>query len=446
MYTLSSEQVSAYNKIVSFLSDSKPVLVLEGQAGTGKTFLMNKIVEYLKKNGYPFTLCAPTHKAKLVLETFTNTSAITLHSLLALSPDVEIFKLDYRQLKFKSNGKSKIPLNSLLIIDEASMITDYLYRLLLDLCEDYNLKILFIGDSAQIQGVNNNNISKVFKCPNYIKLETIYRQDSNNGLLPLLGELRIHSKNSFTPITSDIGNLFVYRNIKEFIIRCLNEFKLAINKEDITYTKLIAYTNARVQGFNDCIRKSLWKDNDDYHKYEFLTGYENFEYKKGNQMYNSLDYIIIDNPKYTSRVIPNYCKVPGYLLTLYDTVYKQTLEIFVLDKDYDDIEGIASTLEDIRFSALETKSPSKRKWYWSTYYNTYKSFAIPYNLIWDNRVIKKKTLDYGYSSTVHKIQGSSLNTVFIDMDNIFKCRNESERRQIQYVALSRTKSDAFLYF
>lgn len=48
-------------------------------------------------------------------------------------------------------------------------------------------------------------------------------------------------------------------------------------KAECNDVKLIAYTNARVQGFNQCMRKLLWEDNiaNEYNQFEFLTGYEN---------------------------------------------------------------------------------------------------------------------------------------------------------------------------
>ena len=43
--------------------------------------------------------------------------------------------------------------------------------------------------------------------------------------------------------------------------------------------------------------------------------------------------------------------------------------------------------------------------------------------------------------SVHKSQGSNLNTVLVDMDNILTCHNYELLRQLQYVALSRTRKD-----
>lgn len=443
---LTDEQWTALTRLKSFLSDSQPILVLQGQAGTGKTYLMNEFVKYLDTIKFDYVLCAPTHKAKLMLEKSTLSKAITLHNLLSLSPKIEIFKLNYKQLKFKVGDKQQIPFKGLVIVDESSMITDDLYKLLTETCANYNSKILFIGDKAQIQGVNEDHISKVFNCFNIITLNSLLRQNEKSGLIPLFNKLRVHSISEFSNIKSNDGNLYVYRNIKDFMLRYIEEVRIAMYKEDVTHTKLIAYTNSRVKGFNDCTRNLLWEDTNEYHKYEFLTGYENFTYKRNNTILNSLDYIIMDVPKYTSRNIPNYGKVPGYSVQLYDIIYKESLDLFILSKEFDDISSLANALENIRYSALETTNSNKKKFYWKQYYDSYNSFAVPYNMVWDNRVVKSKTIDYGYSSTVHKVQGSSLNNIFIDMDNIFKCRNEEELRQIQYVALSRTRSDVYLYY
>ena len=72
------------------------------------------------------------------------------------------------------------------------------------------------------------------------------------------------------------------------------------------------------------------------------------------------------------------------------------------------------------------------------------SFACPFDLYYGNRVIKKKTFSYGYAQSVHKSQGSSYNSVAVDISNIMKVRTEMELRQLEYVALSRTRGDAYL--
>ena len=73
------------------------------------------------------------------------------------------------------------------------------------------------------------------------------------------------------------------------------------------------------------------------------------------------------------------------------------------------------------------------------------SFLTPIDLVLDGRVIKRKSLDYGYCISAHKSQSSEYSIVMIDMENIWRCQNKEELRQIQYVACSRTKGDLIIY-
>lgn len=43
------------------------------------------------------------------------------------------------------------------------------------------------------------------------------------------------------------------------------------------------------------------------------------------------------------------------------------------------------------------------------------------------------------------MQGSSYDNIFIDATNLNLCSNEELKQQLQYVALSRTRKDAFIY-
>lgn len=442
---LSDDQVAALEKMKQFVKNKEPILVLQGYAGTGKTYLLREFIKYLNKSYKDYILCAPTHKAKLVLGEVTQCeNTITLHSLLALAPNVEIFELDYKDLKFKSTGLAHFPEDSIIIIDEASMITDELYKLLTELGNKNKDQILFIGDKAQLAPINSKGTSLVFNNDNKITLTKIFRQKEDNKLGDLLFSLRTRPINRFP---SNNESLIIYRDTKQFLTDCAEDFSKAIKTQNVNYLKLIAYTNKRVQGLNVCMRKLLgFKE--DYQQYEFLTGYENFEYNK-SQFYNSLDYIILNKPKKVERKIPNFIKLPGYELELFDTVYKEVYEVFMLDKNInpDYINSLSSTIENIRLNALESQIQGNRTRalsLWKQYYSMIKSFASPMDLMWDNRVIKKKTFDYGYAMTVHKIQGVSLNTVFVDMNNISTCRDDQTIRQMQYVSLSRTKTNAHI--
>lgn len=147
-YKLGEEQEEALSRIKDFIKNSKEIsFSLYGPAGTGKSLMISYVIKYLIDEGYDYALCAPTHKAALVMRTYTEEDTTTLHSLLALSPKLDIFKLDLRELQFVA-GKStnQIPYHGVVIVDEASMINDDLFDILEEKCSQFNTKIVFCSE------------------------------------------------------------------------------------------------------------------------------------------------------------------------------------------------------------------------------------------------------------------------------------------------------------
>lgn len=447
----SGEQQEAIDRLIDFVNNDEPVMVLTGYAGTGKTSVMNEFVQYLdstKGEGY-FQLCAPTHKAKLVLRKATGGYDVTtLHSLLSLSPNLNIFNLDYDDLKFESGGAGAIPYRGLVIVDEASMISDDLYDLLLNYCSPRKCKILFIGDIAQLRPVDNDDLSKVFSNSNIVKLTKIFRQDEDTALIPILSNLRKNYMTNFEDVEGKTGSLITYTDTKKFMIEAVSKIRKAMSSKNPNYAKLIAYTNNRVNALNRCVRRMLFKDDEPYHVGEILMGCENFSYNR-HDFFNSSDYIIT-SVKRTERKIPNFISLPGFDLMLYDEVDDVLHPVFMLDVENinpDYLDSLAQTIENVRLDAISAKNRGNRtasKFLWKKYYDMMKSFATPIPLMFDNRVVKPKTFMYGYAITVHKSQGSSYNSVFVDMSNLLLDKDTQELRQLQYVALSRTQTDAHL--
>lgn len=443
---LSKDQADAlqYSKI--FINSKNKLLTISGAAGTGKTWLTKHILDYLSDNYINYYLCAPTHRACLVLQQFTNEEVMTLHKLLSLSPLIDIFNLDLKDLKFKLTGKSFFPSNGILIIDEASMINDELYDLLIEKIQLSDLKIIFIGDASQLEPINDYKISKVFNNNDTIHLTTIHRQQENNLLIPLLTKLRTESVDLFYPITSPEGNLYLYDNVKLFIKDILPLFNQLLINQNINEVKLLTYTNERVKGFNNVLRKIMFNDDKlPFHKFELLTCYDNFSNTSGTFI-NSMDYIILSDPVKRDKQIHNFTSLPGYDLNLYDSVSKEVHSAFVLSDEIDQLylNYLAQRIETTRLEAITAPNNTLRKNKWKTYFKMMENFTTIKPLIFDNRIIKNKTFDYGYCSTTHKSQGLSLNNVCVDMNDLRRCKDKRVLRQLQYVSLSRTKNDIYL--
>ncbi len=303
-------------------------------------------------------------------------------------------------------------------------------------------------DFAQLQPVKQEYITKVSHTEPRIELTKIWRQTNENGLIPVLQTLRTHSINHFDNSIGEQGSLLVTHDMKEFLKTAREQFKLAISNSDILKTKILCFTNDRVKAYNNALHKTLFGEDCIYHKGEFLIGNENLEFNKF-KFYNSMDYIIVNNPIQTDILIPNFGKLPGWRLELYDSLTKQSENISILSKDIskDYIESLTCKIEDYRQQAVSWKTINKVKsnFYWKKYFSIMGSFTTPFDMYYDNRLIRKKSFDFSYAITSHKSQGSSFDDVLVDIRNINSCTNEDVRRQLQYVALSRTRQNVLIY-
>lgn len=52
-------------------------------------------------------------------------------------------------------------------------------------------------------------------------------------------------------------------------------------------------------------------------------------------------------------------------------------------------------------------------------------------------LLQGKVIDYGYSHTIHKSQGSTFNHVLVNDIDIGICPDKNVRRQLRYVAVTR---------
>lgn len=448
--TLGEEQQKAFNDIIEFIQHSPNIAFsLTGPAGSGKTLLTGHLIDWIEDKGYMYTLCAPTHKAALVMKQYTKRTSNTLHKLLALSPNIAILDLDFRQLEFvTSKATDNIPYHGIVICDEASMINDDLFDLLIGKVADRNSKIIFISDPSQLLPVKQQHYAKVYNLPNTFKLAKIYRQSSESALMPVLQTLREREIPKLISCEGEYGSLLIEPDMKKFLEKAVCEIKIAINTKNVLHTKIAAYTNKRIELYNSAVRKFLWENDKEYHIGEILTAYENGTYN-GTDYWNSMDYIIVEEPKQVTRELPHFYPIKGYDLVLWDPYEETTFNLFILSKDNPekDFEALSGTIERIRLQAIEAKQKKLRYSYkyWEKYYELINSFSSPINLFYDGRLIRKKSFDYGYTSTIHRLQGSSLDKIFIDLKNIKTCSDDLVRRQLEYVALSRTRKDAIIF-
>jgi ATP-dependent exoDNAse (exonuclease V) alpha subunit len=220
MPTLYPSQQRAFMAIRQFLDQDKVnTFILNGFAGTGKTYLMQELGKWLEKEKCGFTLLASTGRAAAVLRGKTGFAATTVHSELyhfsRVDGDGEHLSREspidaFGQMRLLFGLREKDNKKRLYIVDEASMIgsevnTDTSFaefgtgRLLIDFLQSIgNNKVIFVGDPCQLPPVGQtfspaltaNWLEPQGRISIFATLEEIVRTKADSGILKLAGHIR----------------------------------------------------------------------------------------------------------------------------------------------------------------------------------------------------------------------------------------------------------------
>ena len=126
---------------------TESAFVLRGSAGTGKTSLMQAVVQYLKTIGVNYVLLAPTGKAVKVLSKRVADFASTVHSQIYIPEELKDEKIKFN---FRSNESE---VRTIFIVDEASMLRAKNLS-----SEDFNTPNSILDDLIRfIKGGNSEN-------------------------------------------------------------------------------------------------------------------------------------------------------------------------------------------------------------------------------------------------------------------------------------------------
>lgn len=175
--TLTKEQAEAVRHICQ--SDGW-ISVITGDAGTGKTFMLDAAREVLEAEGYKVKGTALSGKAADGLQEGANIQSQTLASLLWEADkskamfdegtarrdynkwrnkhplqDIPKFDTERAPRKFYENRiKAPLDAKTVLIVDEAGMVDTRQLAKVIELCEQSGAKLALVGDNKQLQAIS----------------------------------------------------------------------------------------------------------------------------------------------------------------------------------------------------------------------------------------------------------------------------------------------------
>lgn len=287
-YRPTNDQQQALTALNHFFDSDKRCFMLKGYAGTGKTFLIKSICEYLYEEKKNPVLMAPTGRAARIIKTKTGFNATTIHKgIYNLHEIDEVITSKNGKEKYKFRyGINHLEANivNVYIVDEASMISDKyeeddffifgsgrLLKDLIDFIAPTNLgrkdKIIFVGDPAQLPPVKDNisgALSKDYLKKNFdidseeYEMTEVVRQERESGILSIATYIRNQllnpKRNSFMiPSTSSDT---MHSEVKDVVDIFLQE------NPDLSLTKsvIINYSNRSALEFNLQVRNRIFKD------------------------------------------------------------------------------------------------------------------------------------------------------------------------------------------
>lgn len=416
-FPFTADQLAAIDSLLSFIQDPSTfdwAFCFRGYAGTGKTSCMREVARRVKGSRIKFAYTAPTNKASKVLREIVG-EACTIYSLLGLRVDKN------GETKQIAHGKP-VDLGHLdvIVVDEASMVNEHLYGILHDIADKFDLKVVFMGDPAQLPPVKERE-SLALNGSIGVQLTQVMRHD--NQILSLVTDIRetvFSIAPSITIKSNNSGGEGVWKLPK-------NEFRKGIYEAaergefaDGRTSKIIAWRNVKVNEYNQIARQAI------------------FGAAAQPGIFFVGDRVVAGGP----------CERGDDLLLHTDdeAIVEGVIECkHPLEPKYHALELKART-EDNRVIRLLVIHPvSMQQFANDSQMLAHEAQGNPklWKRFWEHKDMFHD-IRFAYALTAHRSQGSTYQNVFVDYSDILYNRNRREAFQCLYVGASRASKRLYM--
>lgn len=461
--TYNKEQQSAIVNAVSFLktnTDPTQYYVIEGKAGTGKTTIAKEILKEFEDE--QIYVAAVSHKAKGVIKSSfgDDTRGKKFFSIAGLLGMKGINDNDTQTTKFQVGLKVPLLDNppALLVIDEASMITEDVLKKIIDI--NYSLsrpfQMLFLGDIGQIQPIRDeqnefyrthkdllNKKSDIFNSKHKSKLITRVRQGEANPILPYADYFWENSQKENPELNptqhivrnnqiTDKGSLLFSNSESEILNSVIKAVKNAVEKGLTNHVKIVTYHVNEKTELNQKIHEALFGKDSDYSKGDMLILNSPYDLPDVNATMENSSEIQIKSIQDTDvdefGVHTLYLETNG---TAYTRTGNEQKDCVIQVVSRNDIGLYNQKLQELASYAKRQTNRALKKQAWSDFWEYKGRYA---------------DVDFGYAITAHKSQGSTYDIVVVDEKDIMgtTATSNQEKSELIYTALTRPRKTAIV--
>ncbi len=424
----------------------RSAFVLEGAAGTGKTFLIRLLNYFLRKQGYKVALLAPTGRAAKVITKRTKRYASTIHR--------------YIYAPFESPGggvhfslkENKDPQKMYYIVDEASMVGDGgddgagtgllsdLLRFVFD--EGPNRKIIMVGDPAQLPPIGSQTspaldqqyLQKYFRLyTSGDQMKEVMRQAEFSEVLRYATEIREAMDADVTPNIEKVwgGEVEHVDNGHE----AMEIYAGLFDSDDPDSVVFLTYSNKMAVDVNMAVRNLLFEPEEDLIvgeqlmvvKNNYAWGEKKFPFIANGEM-GVVRHVLHETleEKYGFRWMDIVIEFQDLSDNPVEVECKVVLDLLADRKgqlNYSDMQNVIrerrmemDTLPKTREKAVMRKDP----------------------------YINALQIKYGYAVTGHKAQGGQWRNVLIAFEPMYKGMSLKDYIRWTYTAVTRAEDRLYV--
>ena len=461
--TYNKEQQSAIVNAVSFLktnTDPTQYYVIEGKAGTGKTTIAKEILKEFEDE--QIYVAAVSHKAKGVIKSSfgDDTRGKKFFSIAGLLGMKGINDNDTQTTKFQVGLKVPLLDNppALLVIDEASMITEDVLKKIIDINSSLSrpFQMLFLGDIGQIQPIRDeqsefyrthndllNKKSDIFNSKHKSKLITRVRQGEANPILPYADYFWENSQKENPELNptqhivrnnqiTDNGSLLFSNSEAEVLNSVIKAVRNAVEKGLTNHVKIVTYHVNEKTELNQKIHEALFGKDSDYSNGDMLILNSPYDLPDVNATMENSSEIQIKSIQDTDvdefGVHTLYLETNG---TAYTRTGNEQKDCVIQVVSRNDIGLYNQKLQELASRAKRQTNRALKKQAWGDFWEYKGRYA---------------DVDFGYAITAHKSQGSTYDIVVVDEKDIMgtTATSNQEKSELIYTALTRPRKTAIV--